>query len=69
MSDPEKLREEAAKLANSGGGFFSKLFGGNKVYIGRVMESLIKNGSQRQLVTLLVLLGYEPAYAYANFYD
>ena len=31
MSDPEKLREEANKLANSGGGFFSKLFGGNKV--------------------------------------
>ena len=25
MSDPEKLREEANKLANSGGGFFSKL--------------------------------------------
>ena len=31
MSDPEKLHEEANKLANSGGGFFSKLFGGNKV--------------------------------------
>jgi len=31
MSDPEKLREEANKLANSGGGFFSKLFGGNKL--------------------------------------
>ncbi len=28
MSDPEKMREEAQKLANSGGGFFSKLFGG-----------------------------------------
>ena len=28
MSDPEKMREEAIKLANSGGGFFSKLFGG-----------------------------------------
>ena len=33
------------------------------------MESLIKNGSQKELVTILVLLGYEPAYAYANFYD
>ena len=33
------------------------------------MESLMKNGSQRELVTFLVLLGYEPAYAYAKFYD
>ena len=38
-------------------------------HIGRVMESLIRNWCQRELETLLVLLGYEPAYAYANFYD
>ena len=36
---------------------------------GLVMESLMKNGSQRELVTLSVLLGYELANAYANFYD
>ena len=40
-----------------------------KKAIGRVMESLMKIGSQRELVTFLVLLGYEPTYAYANFYD
>merc|ERR1712227_1195287 len=31
QKDSEKLREEANKLANSGGGFFSKIFGGNKL--------------------------------------
>lgn len=28
MSDPQKLKEEADKLASSSGGFFSKIFGG-----------------------------------------
>jgi hypothetical protein len=31
MTEAEKLRDEANKLVSGGGGFFAKMFGGNKL--------------------------------------